>query len=366
MVIWLDDSIASVDFTDEWSSSGLSAILTAAQRGWHYVTGSRLVLRKLANNSMLGESLIRILRRLEAGVAQSGQMRDRVTEKIVVFDGSHSTYQNQGCWAVRLSKIGKVGVTQTILLGEDLEDVEAFFRAGKHYAIRQKFGSVPLDLRRQGGGGTNIVDALEAIAITEQEWCLCITDSDRRSPAHQNSPTAAKCAKVAATASWPVRHECLGAREIENILPRKVVANAVGNEFLEKWDLINDRLNACGEELYRYGDLKYGTFLGMVAGLDANSAERAFWMKTADAIRAKRPGQLECDKGGECGGPSNCRCPIVPGLGGGMLKRVLELLERNSDHHGFELAHASPSSNEWFAIGRVVFEWCCGASPVRA
>ena len=249
----------------------------------------------------------------------------------------------------------------TILLPENLEDSETLKMMGKVFSVRNNLAQI-LKFEAIGGGGSTTANQFELIQSQEARFCLCIADSDKRSPHDAFGNTARRIREVHNPDKLLVTAAYTPCHELENTIPESIIASALQNFLGGLRDLRCFRDHGIAGS-FEHLDFKRGVVLRDLFEFEKTSQNGIFWASTiTQAIGSPLPLQnvsQACLDDWACHNPGNCNCRIFESFGNNMLPQVNEFFATNSAHVVSRMldAHCQPL---WEKLGRVVFEWCCG------
>jgi hypothetical protein len=116
-----------------------------------------------------------------------------------------------------------VNFQKTILLGENGNDIKVYALIAEYYKGMSGKGSFILSYKSQTGGGSTTVNEYKTIFTVGEEFCLCLLDSDKRSPHNKIGDTAGKVMKhhhLNFSSNFKCNYHIVDVLEIENLLPR--------------------------------------------------------------------------------------------------------------------------------------------------
>lgn len=368
MLIWLDASVLTADLSsDVEACHGISAVFDAVFRGEHYAMGSRATLNSLARNPHLSSGTRSVISTVHSNFSMIGGLSDIVTTRLVITHDQNvePTKTADTVWEVPLRYVGVYGVSKTVLLGENLDDVRAYELAANHYKVSATIGG-RVCLEQSHGGGSTTPDVLSNLVEHEKRWCLCITDSDRICPTDEMDVTALRCRAIAVQGHSIASHHDLGVREIENVVPLAFLAKAIPPTHTYKWDWHVERLLALCPDAHRYCDMKLGTTRRKIYSLPAGSSRRTYWELVLRTLSAAAALRHDCEGNCETLPDEQCDCLVTYGFGENLLSTVLRCLETESVHASEKRTRNDPLRQQWIDIGKHVFEWACAPSPMRS
>lgn len=252
---------------------------------------------------------------------------------------------------------------KTILLGENLNDALFFVRLGEFWIRHKQLGTICIRATTRGGGGDTTAPELQCIADSISPPCLCICDSDKKSPVSFVGGTAKKLQALNVPNDL-VHLMVIEPREVENILPTPILDRLYSADDM-KIDSINILyfLDQCAESSLRfYLDMKNGVAFRDVRKQFTNKKFKKFWLaylSLACVSGSERIGQCGAEQCSNC--KPNCKHIIFRPLGQGVLSDALLYIDKDT-----LLNSIKQSPQDVFRvlddIGRLVACWCCGCN----
>lgn len=369
MLIALHSSLVQ-ELTADVTSEGLENLAQARREGRHMLFADRntleaiiaadhlssrsratynVVYNRLAEKKSFASSLCRIV---EIVSDSYGPIASRANGEAITIQ-------------IPIGALDSELVQRTLLLGENLTDMPFFDWMAKVYAHRRRMGSVQLSFDATTGGGSTTASVYSAIQSAARRLCLCVADSDQKSPNGAVGTTARMLKKVDNAERPMAELAILNAREIENLLPLPVLSGAHGVDPAAIFGL--ERLASSSAAHARvYVNVKEGTSVERILRFPVTSPDRTYWLHVLSTL-AKEMQHLrgECVTSETCGAPDGCSCVINTGLGPNILERASKVCEQMSPKKLAECLD-SLSVAEWDRIGALVLAWCCGAPNLRA
>lgn len=232
-----DEYLPAIDsLADDDSFAAFVALLgeTVAQ-GAHAIWAAPALLDRFAGWPHISRVQADALREMARMVTLRELPFDVVTHGLIVTgpggpatDLPSPTRWQRRAWTWLLAR---GSLPRTCLAGENVEDAKWFAWLGRAFAARKRPGALhagaEISLRTRGLGGSTAAPELEEEALGETPL-LCILDSDRDHPNAAPGDTAKRALKaqehLITRGLDPLVHvELLAARDVENLLPRRVV-----------------------------------------------------------------------------------------------------------------------------------------------
>lgn len=368
MLLVFDVGIGKIDLnSDRVALAGIANVIQAYRNGFHFLLGSRATLESLLSCELLGELDTAALKTILSRYSELGALKSTDLATITfVAEGTSFIRTGSRSFQMTIQAVAIKPLLSTALLAENTLDSILYGFAGEHYRIHENVKLGCLSLTHQSGGGSQIATILRSQLNDKERPVVCITDGDRWHVDEPDSPMSRACSDEAMNCAWPCEHLALKERELENVIPSSLIAEAIALEQREAFDELDALRQATGWEAYAFADLKEGTRLHKLLESGQSSSRRVFWLKAA--MFQSSSGRM--DDG--CVSSQRCRedvgiqcaaegCRITKAIG----QRVSEAVERHvkamSLHESWRRAKTSHNLDAWLALGKVVFEWC--ASP---
>lgn len=285
---------------------------------------------------------------------------------------SFQVREGPNCRVIRLSASYLADpslIDKAVLLCENLTDTHLYMHPSEAYLHWSNIGHITLRYDPRLGGGQTTSNVYESIRCASNRLCLCIVESDRKTPNDDLGGTARAARAVHCRGNQPLCELLiLEERAVENIIPTVMFQNALSSDnsrmlgvlFLENLE------STAFAGARAYLDMKHGLKLGEIMHAPRNSHFVNYWMPVARALRGKAATvDPRCWATPRCDTSTDCCCALAPGLGESILEDVCEFLVCKSSAKKAEMVpnHLRP---RWETIGQLVVAWCCGSLPMRA
>lgn len=114
-------------------------------------------------------------------------------------------------------------IQKTVLLGENANDCDVYSLFSEYFKQYNNLTSFKVNFKRQGGGGSTIVNEYSEIHSKKEVFCLCVLDSDKRTPKKKYGSTAMKVFNFHNSSLKNLKCDFLiiPALEVENLFPEK-------------------------------------------------------------------------------------------------------------------------------------------------
>jgi hypothetical protein len=210
----------------------LNILALSVRSGEHYFFSNRKVLKCLSTLDRLDDISKRVFNYLYSNSSELKRIESIVSLR-AILDFSDvivcEVCSETGCKSIYIP-IGELidlhFIRATRLLCEDLNDTKLYEWITKYYLTKNSLRHIKINLNPQGGGGRNIERAFESIIDSRSEFCLCIVDSDKKSPDNDFGNT---CKALQQHHNREEHFVCdiipLDTREAENLVPFYFIEN---------------------------------------------------------------------------------------------------------------------------------------------
>lgn len=367
MIIELDISLADrIERDASFESSvsiALDNIANAQREGNHLIFAELSTLEALKKSSAwFSPRTNAVLQRAANRFPQLARFARSVCVKLVVGDfGVQSEEMREGCRTI-LCPIGSVttGLLQrTLLLVENLTDATYYQWITEHVLAGGEFRDCHMSIEAYPGGGNTTAEAYEHIKQNTSRLCLCIVDSDIRSPGTTHGETAAKVSRSDAQYPSPrTGHYVLDVCSIENLIPFETFESAWGRDPNLRGRLEQFRRFHV-DERWPYLQLKKDV---KCIELQSEKAFAVFWRP----VLASEASLAACEnekRETKCTKRDDCHVTALPSLASSPLNAALSTLKNGALREPFQLLPRVAAA--WSEIARLIMGWCCG-SPLAA
>lgn len=339
-------------------ASAFARLFNTYSDGHHVVLMEPVVCRAVEAGSTFSLEQKAAAKRIRNRFADYGGLPTLISEyATVVLEGVHPIKGPSG-WQVPIQWIAQNPLSRSVVVGEDLHDTGVLVAAAEDYLETNGLRAFCIQATQTAGGGGNTHRVLERVAVTDQQVCLCVVDSDRHCPLSPPGPTALPCTEVKGEGLFAVALTI--GRAMENALP---------------WRLIDQvraaRAPAPSAELSTLEKKhpRTSTFLNMKRGMCGfdiaklpSEQAKTYWSSASAAVL----GTLTC-----CSEPCGvvesplCRYKFHEGYGGSLLGDVATWMHSKSAAVRTKLYLPSPNNDEWTELGKRVSNFGLGLSPRR-
>ncbi len=377
MLLILQDEVANVSCTNLPQMESLECILMSVHKGKHFLLTSRKVQKWLSSNneyfSLPAQGVIKKLKHL---ITNYGELPKIVDTKIIVGIKQKGFARNMnGTWFVDLGSFQTHNIYDQIsLISEHLHDCRVYKASAESYRISKKLAKYTAISCRSilGGGGTTATVFKNEIE-NEMRITLCIVDSDRKAPSGPVGGTANNCRSVTDRANSIVDLIILEARELENVVPNRLVRDAFLDSDVE-FNTI-DRMETIGglDQAFNHVDYKKGTCIQWVnEKLGTDFEAKNFWenlySRFHNAGIISDPIGFYC-AAGDCGKCNlnfynNCEWVLFRKISNNLVEVVCDFIYSRSLHNLPQYSNCQ-FSPDWYGLGKVVFEWSLAQPPSK-
>jgi hypothetical protein len=364
MILELDPDFSSVDL-DALPSlyPGLETICLAVARGEHFLAANRATVERFVNDPNLTKVARGIFEWIKAEYSFLTSLFRQFSLKVrIKADASPPIKLSRSEWSVSIAHVADAGVRPTVLLGENSRDGDLYAEAAVHYRLVSKLNGTAVKVEPRNGNGGSTSAELERIDARKNEFCLCITDSDRFSPTVDLGDIGAACRRVAEQSNWVIFHDAPASRELENAIPHKLIEATARWAKMPGWDGFARVVDQLGHETIDYSDVKHGTTMNWVKSMPEQSPNRRFWEEKVQMRFGASINNFDCYNAGVCKSDT-CKCVLVPAVGSELSLRVQEFMRLHGPHEILRHAAGSQNFGDWLRIGKFVLE--AGIAPPR-
>lgn len=367
MVIFLDASLVNLNFaTNQQAFWGLNTVLSSYMRGNHYVLGEKNVLSALEISAGVPENCASVLRNIRHNLPTTTQLLDAIELRINVVGTSQSFKKDatQNHWNIPITEFARLSSDPTVLICEDVTDADMYSHAAAHYALSVRMSTLRRNHLSIGGGGGSTPLQYKRLIDRRTAFVLCVTDSDRESPADSaGGITRQRCEKHAKDTDWVTKHHAGCFRELENIIPLGLLERVL-TDIQQESLRFNQKIEKDAQiEVLGYGDIKKGTPLQAIAKYPKGHPNRLHWSTAVKTSISNGQADQDCWNAKGCTKLGACTCKVFDAIGENVANGVLKYLNESTHHKSFEAVKTSANKKEWLETGRLVFEWCCAPTP---
>jgi hypothetical protein len=250
------------------------------------------------------------------------------------------------------------------LIGENLTDAKLYFSFGKALLIARRWKGLRVSADLVAGGGSTTHRVFGATCDSGRP-CLCVTDSDRDHPEDTIGATA-RDAVIQGSKRPPFQHvHVLNSRELENVLPFRVLAEALSGPSPSNRAEALDTLGALEASIAgpwrSFIDLKEGLReWDLAVKLAPSGHSRPFWTEFArSAGSITGVPDCSCAASAPCSTREHCCRVYVPAFGSALLQAVEAWVDHTTPHKLAEALGPALTSGELAHITALIVAWCC-------
>lgn len=368
MLIELDKTIVS-RLDEDTVLISLQNIAIGRREGKHLLFGSREVMGALAKCERISEPARRIFLKIHSHLPQiMAYVRLLKVRVRVMGDGTPLGKRREGSADVILVPLEMFSdsllVQKVVLLCENQEDTRFYRKIAEAYSAWYNLGTLALAYEPRGGGGATTAKEYSEIQNGRNRMCICIVDSDKKSPSSPLGSTA-KAVADADDSGVPICDVAIiNVRELENLIPTGILddlsrSNLLRGRMVEFIDMIEQ---SGKEDIRFYVDMKNG--LKMKTVYRSNSADpfRAYWLARI-ALLKHNLHHISPDCFSRCLDCDECKSIVCSGFGPSILGEATEEFNKMSAR-GFTRKIGEIVKEEWEIIGAKIVSWCCGSVPM--
>jgi len=375
MLLVLHDSLANALDQDSVLEA-LEIIALARREGKHLVFAKRDVLKSLLNCSALPQRTHQVYSKIYARLSEKQVYLQTFTRRVevIALDTGLSSRMEKHCKVISVPAsyfCDSALIQKTLLITENLDDAVLYQTITKIYMQWKKLNGIKMLFDPYQGGGSTTKKAYKLIQDKQERFCLCLLDSDKKSPKSPLGNTAKDVKKIDKTNKPLCEYFIVGVREIENLIPTKLYSavSSGDNNRMQCVHFLEQLENTIIAEARKYLDIKDGLKLNEILQASPNSPFSKDWMNWLNnvsslAIKISKV----CIKNKECLKSKNCDCIITTGLGDKILEAVIKLIETpTKDQPSIQKIAEMVEpilKSEWEPIGEIITAWCCSASKI--
>lgn len=312
---------------------GLNSLALSRKRGLNFIIGSRDVLSKLAESSLLSSESKAIFRHIYNEQTRwnnlLSQQRFIVTVCGTGLELTSFTQNDITFLVVPLSKFLTYYLDSKVnVVAEHLRDIRFYKAMVKSYLNNHNISGVNLSFRHVLGGGSTTFEVVKQHYIENDGVSICILDSDLKYPQDDIGATAQKVLDIIPDSDYS-RSLVLSSRELENIIPflifDEVLSHQKYQSALNKLKTIKN-LTLNNESPIKYVDFKKGVKISQMNQTGCQIS-KSFWTEVITLSGLFR----ECTSG-DCLENAKCNCQIIHGFGSDLLEHCTNHIEE----HGFD------------------------------
>lgn len=368
MLLILDSSLIDGINTNGDIVSALDLIAHSRRLGKHIVFAKREVLKFLVTCNLLSEISRRVYQKIYNELPTLFYLKKIHFSVEVVLDDVLELIERDNSKIIRacVKYFSDFSIlTETILLSENHDDLIFYKRLASAYIKWNDIGNICIRYDARSGGGHTTARDFENLQSSRQRFCLCILDSDKKTPNLDRGDTAKSVLKINDSKQPLCDIYILNVREIENLIPSSVYREVYVDDVnkLTAINFIETIDNSPYNEIRKYLDIKEGLKLYKILIEEPQKEFRKYWLSFAQSFRDKLPSECyTCLDNEVCsqGCSKKCQCYITFGFGNNIVKKV-EDKYLNKD---ISIFISDNVRDEWEKLGSVITFWCCASSQI--
>lgn len=361
MLFYLAPSVASsLEKADQSTSDFLLRILDSRKRGHVLIHASRQTFARIEKQLLLQgrQHESDLISTLSKNFREQKQLA-RDLSKIIYVSNRLFSFREFGdkLLAASTSFLNETNMhTAPIMLGENLTDCELYvngiarnFTEGLPESLKQ----LRLSERFENGGGNTTHTVYSHHKNREEDFCICVVDSDRNCPDEGLGDTAKFVVAVDKDSTSPFcSHVVIDMYSAENLLPIGTIesefSEGKSNADITKFEIAK-RLRETNS--WRFLALKKG-----VKGKDLkdNSARANYWRERLKDAEVSIP----------CCDDNECKCLVLPPLNSKTLAKVV-----NGDSREWARSLNSEANlnikHDYLRISYILRSWLCVGREIR-
>ena len=339
----------------------LERLANACRYGKHIVYIPIRMLHRICAIPYLNKTVISIFQKLKDKTSGLGSLKDKIGFcAMVTFENPHDPNL---LW-IHPARHGNMELyVETHLLAENLLDTDFFRYLAMYYQRNHKLTKCQICFYPLQGGGNTIKDIYANEIALAQHLCLAIVDSDKRYPEDQCGKTSEELMKTHDEMQpFNCRYYRMErVREIENLIPLLIIKAHNGRKRVFQFNFQTE---------LSYFDMKKG----FVCCDIKNEKMYNYWQDIFEECADLKDNLHNCQgclSGHGYAVPKEIRkkCDkptLLDGFGSDLMKNLLQDSTSIRDLKSIKTYHLTESQQEeWFTIGKLVFEWCCAGEKMR-
>jgi hypothetical protein len=375
MLLVLHDSLAKA-LDQNTVLEALEMIALARREGKHLVFAKRDVLKSLLNCAELSKRTRQVYLKLYAQLAEMQVYLQTLSRRVevIALDTGLSSRLEKHCKVISVPAryfSNSSLIQKTILLTENLDDATLYQTITQIYLKWKKLKKIAILFEAYAGGGSTTKKAYQRIQDQAERFCLCLLDSDKKSPNSPLGNTAKEVKKIENPNQPLCEYLILGVREIENLIPIQLYSLVSSGDVnrMPCVDLLEQLEKTSLAEARKYLDIKNGLKLNEILEASKNSPFSKDWMNWLKNVSSLDIAiKKNCLKHEACMKGENCDCIITTGFGDKILEAVIKVIETPTKDQPTQqkiVEMVDPLLKaEWEAIGEMITAWCCGTSRI--
>lgn len=372
MLIILDSSLVDKITNDADIQLVVERIAQSRHSGHHIVFADEKTLKFLSQCADLSKNARGVYTNLLNGLSQlKSYLKCIDTHVRIVWEQGflkREEQDNKNIILVSYTNLLDSFFEKTVLLAENLDDITVYAKIAEIYQHNNKLSHINLRYLPQGGGGQEIITAFQAIFDSQDKFCLCISDSDKKSPYDNYGSISNSLSRIMDSAESICYWIPLNVRAIENLFPISFYQDTFDSDrnkrdAIKFLKTIND---SSFSNARKYLQMREGLTLFEIFER-ANKGQQnlhQYWFHVVDGIGYLNKfencsSNIQCPKKKK----KECECEIWTGFGKETLNNIIEkCIESKSNIQISENINEDlVLKDEWERIGKIILDWCCGS-----
>ncbi len=274
--------------------SVLEDMANSLQRGKHIVFAFRDTIQHIIDIPTLSPRAKSVYRYVQTHLPELRTYYDSLVRRIELVSNNLAaeSYVDEHCQVFRLpirhfSDFMTFG--ETVLLTENLTDARFYIKLTEAFLARESLGRLPLQYEIRGGGGNTTAQNYTEIQNTRQRLCLCIVDSDKKTPTDNIGSTAQNVLNSNDNNCLLTECYVIRPRDVENLIPISVLRELEDVNYNSMIDFLT-LLESKSAEAKLYVDIKNGLRLGELYHRSPNNSSYThYWSNILSITETLQP-----------------------------------------------------------------------------
>ncbi|UAM99358.1 hypothetical protein K8354_05975 [Polaribacter litorisediminis] len=351
MIIKLDDTLINfcgLQSNDQNDSQIFELLADVRIRGFHFVIGSRKLLRLLGSSKFISEKAKKLYQKLYNNYTTEMAISASVDFTLNIIDSKKSNTTNDIFIDIHDLNDNTFLLRNKLLL-ENTVDSNIYSEIINKYITQNSLNAIQYNWDVSMGGGTTTHNEFKRITNENLTYTLCVLDSDKTSPHSNLGGTALQFITKPILTDFGEFY-ILPVHEMENLYPVEIIS-AISNgipKFIKNKKIINKLSTNKNCDSFCYIDLKKGLNIYTLYNLNVDC--RDYWINIFDKIGYNTKKCSCIDK--------NCRHFLIYPFGRNIADEIIDFVSKI----GVNIKDLLNSIYEeiWLEIGKLLFEkFCC-------
>lgn len=371
MWIFLDDSLLSAEVSSSKVKEGLDSLLHSIANGNHALTANTTKILKHLLQANLSDQYKSVLLFTLTRHAEIQSEAASSAYKIIIIHHDDAIIEaaSDRSWKISLRWLAENEFPKSSLLSENERDFYLFYQSSIHFKSKIKF-SRNVFICSLHGGGADTPKVYDSQLRSRINFVFCITDSDKRSPLMKPKSTSEKCNKLYINNKndWVTMFYSLPVREIENLIPKNLISDALAFEnnpsCLDRYEQLN-KIQIEFPVAWLYFDLKEGTTIKSIQG-----ACKDFWQPISKNALISKNIKPSCQNEFTCKKDA-CECLIAPSISKNLVDTIINYIKSpektyKSQAEIIKRVLSSDNSENWLNLGEKITSWGAAFEKTRS